>query len=48
MSGSLPPAALQTLQQGHMIEAIKIVRTEHHLGIKHAKEQVEQYLQQYP
>lgn len=32
MSGSLPPAALQTLQQGHMIEAIKIVRTERNLG----------------
>lgn len=48
MSGSLPPAALQTLQQGHMIEAIKIVRTEHHLGLKQAKEQVEQYMQQHP
>ncbi|MFZ3193065.1 MAG: hypothetical protein WA154_07650 [Moraxellaceae bacterium] len=32
MSESLPPAALQALQQGRMIEAIKIVRTEHNLG----------------
>ncbi len=48
MSGSLPPAALQALQQGRMIEAIKIVRTEHHLGLKQAKEQVEQYMQQHP
>lgn len=48
MSGSLPPAALQALQQGRIIEAIKIVRTEHHLGLKQAKEQVEQYMQQHP
>lgn len=48
MSGSLPPAALQALQQGRMIEAIKIVRTEHNLGLKQAKEQVEQYMQQHP
>ena len=48
MSGSLPPAALQALQQGRMIEAIKIVRTEHHLGLKQAKERVEQYMQQHP
>ena len=48
MSGSVPPAALQALQQGRMIEAIKIVRTEHHLGLKQAKEQVEQYMQQHP
>ena len=48
MNESLPPAALQALQQGRMIEAIKIVRTEHHLGLKQAKEQVEQYMQQHP
>lgn len=48
MSGSLPPAALQALQQGRRIEAIKIVRTEHNLGLKQAKEQVEQYMQQHP
>ena len=48
MSGSLPPAALQALQQGRMIEAIKIVRAEHNLGLKQAKEQVEQYMQQHP
>ncbi len=48
MSGSLPPAALQALQQGRMIDAIKIVRTEHNLGLKQAKEQVEQYMQQHP
>ena len=44
----LPPAAIQALQQGRMIEAIKIVRTEHHLGLKQAKDLVEQYLQQHP
>ena len=48
MSESLPPAALQALQQGRMIEAIKIVRTEHNLGLKQAKEKVEQYMQQHP
>lgn len=48
MSESLPPAALQALQQGRMIEAIKIVRTERNLGLKQAKEQVEQYMQQHP
>jgi len=48
MSESLPPAALQALQQGRIIEAIKIVRTEHNLGLKQAKEQVEQYIQQHP
>ena len=48
MNESLPPAALQALQQGRMIEAIKIVRTECNLGLKQAKEQVEQYLQQHP
>jgi len=31
MSESLPPAALQALQQGRMIDAIKIVRTERNL-----------------
>lgn len=48
MNDSLPPAALQALQQGRMIEAIKIVRTEHNLSLKQAKEQVEQYMQQHP
>ena len=48
MSESLPPAAVQALQQGRMIEAIKIVRTERNLGLKQAKEQVEQYMQQHP
>lgn len=48
MNESFPPAALQALQQGRMIEAIKIVRTEHNLGLKQAKEQVEQYMQQHP
>ena len=48
MSRSLPPAALQALQQGRMIEVIKIVRTEQNLGLKQAKEQVEQYMQQHP
>ena len=48
MRESLPPAALQALQQGRMIEAIKIVRTERNVGLKQAKEQVEQYMQQHP
>lgn len=48
MNESLPPAAVHALQQGRMIEAIKIVRTERNLGLKQAKEQVEQYLQQHP
>jgi len=48
MSGSLPIAALQALQQGRMIDAINIVRAERNPVLKQAKEQVEQYLQQYP
>ncbi len=48
MSMTLPPAAIQALQQGRKIAAIKIVRTEHHLGLKQAKEHVEQYVQQHP
>ena len=48
MNQPLPPAAVQALQQGRMIEAIKIVRTERNLGLKQAKDQVDQYLQQRP
>lgn len=44
----LPATAIQALEQGRMIEAIKIVRTEHHLSLKQAKDQVEQYMQQHP
>lgn len=44
----LPPAAQAALQRGNHIEAIKIVRTQTGLGLKEAKDQVDQYLDANP
>lgn len=40
----LPAEAITALEYGNKIEAIKHVRLAHHLGLKEAKELVEQYL----
>lgn len=44
----LPEAAIAALQQGRKLEAIKVVRTVHRLGLKEAKERVEAYAAQHP
>ena len=44
----LPPAALAALQRGQKIEAIKIVRETQFLGLKEAKDCVEQYVANDP
>jgi ribosomal protein L7/L12 len=44
----LPAAALSALQQGSKIEAIKHVREAHHIGLKEAKDVVEQYMDANP
>jgi len=44
----LPPAALIALSKGNKIEAIKIVRTEWNLGLKEAKDQVDEYARSQP
>jgi hypothetical protein len=40
----LPPAAVSALHQGQKIQAIKIVRTVHSLGLKEAKDLVDAYI----
>jgi hypothetical protein len=44
----LPSAALIALNQGKMIEAIKVLRVERNLGLKEAKDQVDAYLRAHP
>ncbi|MEC7120389.1 MAG: 50S ribosomal protein L7/L12 [Pseudomonadota bacterium] len=44
----LPPDAIQALEQGQTIRAIKAVRQHRQLGLKESKALVEQYLQQNP
>ena len=44
----LPPAAIAALAGGRKIEAIKILREEWHLGLKEAKDQVDDYIRQNP
>jgi hypothetical protein len=44
----LPSAAIAALHQGNRIEAIKIVRQERGIGLKEAKDAVEQYVQSDP
>jgi len=43
-----PDAALSALQQGNMIEAIKIVRTERGLGLKESKDVVDDFIRSHP
>lgn len=45
---TLPPKAIAELQQGRKIEAIRIVREAHGIGLKEAKEAVEAYIQTQP
>lgn len=44
----VPEAAVEALQRGSMIEAIKIVRTESGLGLKESKDAVDAYLRRNP
>lgn len=45
---SLSFAAISALQQGNKIEAIKIVRAERNLGLKEAKDAVDDYVRTQP
>ncbi|HSO07784.1 MAG TPA: ribosomal protein L7/L12 [Pelomicrobium sp.] len=47
-SGELPSAALAALSRGRRIEAIRIVRASHGLGLKEARELVEAYEREHP
>lgn len=47
-SPSLPATAIAALEQGQTIEAIKIVREEHGLGLKESKDLVDHYLKSRP
>ena len=44
----LPSAAIAALQKGNKIEAIKIVRVERNLGLKEAKDCVDDYVRRDP
>jgi len=44
----LPQAAIEALEQGLKIQAIKLVRAETNLGLKEAKDLVERYLADNP
>jgi hypothetical protein len=46
--GGLPQAAIAALRKGKTIEAIKIVRQERGLGLKEAKDAVDDYLRHDP
>jgi hypothetical protein len=45
---ALPQTAVAQLEQGHTIEAIKIVRLESGLGLKESKDLVDAYLKSRP
>ena len=45
MPGSFPPAAADALRRGNKIEAIRLVREHHGIGLKEAKDLVEQHEQ---
>ncbi|MFN8391828.1 MAG: ribosomal protein L7/L12 [Bdellovibrionota bacterium] len=44
----LPPTAISALERGNTIEAIKIVRQSHNLGLKEAKDLVDAYMAENP
>lgn len=44
----LPPGAVGALRNGNKIEAIKIVRLERNLGLKEAKDLVDDYVRRDP
>ncbi|MEG0131388.1 MAG: ribosomal protein L7/L12 [Acinetobacter sp.] len=45
---NIPPEAIQALQEGQMIKAIKIIREKTGLGLKESKDLIELYLQNHP
>ena len=50
-ASAAPPlsiAAVSALQQGNKIEAIKIIREERNIGLKEAKDAVEDYVRSQP
>ncbi len=47
-SPTLPLAAVAALRAGNKIEAIKLVREERNLGLKEAKDLVEDYIRTQP
>jgi hypothetical protein len=44
----LPPEPATLLNEGRMIEAIKVLRTSHNLGLKQAKDWVDWHIAQDP
>lgn len=44
----LPPMAVEALRRGDKIEAIKIVRVESNIGLKEAKDRVDEYIRRDP
>ena len=47
-SSTLPNAAIEMLWRGEMVEAIKLVRVERHLGLKESKDLVDAYMRSQP
>lgn len=47
-SPAFPQTAIPALEQGHTIEAIKIIRQESGLGLKESKDLVDAYLKSRP
>lgn len=47
-SPPFPQTAIPALEQGHTIEAIKIIREERGLGLKESKDLVDAYLRSRP
>jgi ribosomal protein L7/L12 len=47
-TGGLPGEAIAALARGNKIEAIKILRTAENMGLKEAKDRVEEYLRNDP
>lgn len=47
-SDPLPADAIAAIQRGNKIDAIKILRTTRHLGLKEAKEIVDSYMHDNP
>jgi hypothetical protein len=45
---AFPPAAVAALEQGNIIDAIKIVRLDRSLGLKESKDLVDAYLKSRP
>ncbi|HEY5627682.1 MAG TPA: hypothetical protein VIR79_07030 [Nitrospira sp.] len=47
-ASDLPRAAVDLLWRGEVIEAIKLVRLDRHIGLKEAKDAVDAYLRSQP